>query len=68
MAWKMGPGSKWKMTKEAVADAREGDGSYLDGAIERQLEELSTVRTTVEEAIAGVVPEEDDAGNSHDLE
>ena len=47
-----------ELTKEAVADAREGDGSYLDGAIERQLEELSTVRTTVEEAIAGVVPEE----------
>ena len=46
-----------ELTKEAVADAREGDGSYLDGALERQLEELSTVRTTVEEAIAGVVPE-----------
>ena len=46
-----------ELTKEAVADARKGDGSYLDGAIERQLEELSTVRTTVEEAIAGVVPE-----------
>jgi len=44
-----------ELTKEAVADEREGDGSYLNGAIKRQAEEMALVRTTVEEAMAGVV-------------
>ena len=44
-----------ELTKEAVADEREGDGSHLNGAIERQAEEMALVRTTVEEAMAGVV-------------
>ena len=46
-----------ELTKEAVADEREGEGSYLHGAIERQMEEMALVRSTVEDAIAGIVPE-----------
>ena len=46
-----------ELTREAVADEREGEGSYLHGAIERQMEEMTLVRTTVEHAIAGIIPE-----------
>ena len=46
-----------ELTKEAVADERERGGSYLNGAIERQAEEMALVQTTVEEAMVGVVPD-----------
>lgn len=56
-----------ELTKEAVADEREGEGSYLHGAIERQMEEMTLVRTTVEDAIAGIIPESTEAAKSEEI-
>jgi len=44
-----------ELTKEHVADEREGDGSCLNGAIKRQMQEMTTIWTTVEDAIADAV-------------
>jgi len=44
-----------ELTKEHVADEREGDGSCLNGAIKRQMQEMTLIWRTVEDAIADAV-------------
>ena len=45
-----------ELTRDAVADEREGEGSYLHGAIERQQKEMILVMDTVQDAITGAIP------------